>query len=83
MKFLWHVYVGANLKNEFEVALKEALEESTEFAPCHSGTRTTHILATDPLENSVKGQVKCQCGRLFLTFSGASNGSKLELSRTE
>ena len=82
-KFFVAYYVGANLKSEFEAMLQEALEEYVEFAPCHTRAKTTCILATDPLESSFNGQVDCQCGKPFLRFSGASNGSKLEFSRIE
>jgi hypothetical protein len=77
MNFLWNVDIRAELKSEFQAVLTETVNEKVEFTPCHANEPTVHILASDPLEHTVTGQICCSCGTPILEFFGASDGSRL------
>ena len=76
--FNWVVRVDASLKKSAEGKIDEDLEELGYFIPCHVGPLLVSILSTDALEHSIKGNVRCQCGKEVATFSGASDGSNLD-----
>jgi hypothetical protein len=75
--FTWAVQINSSLKKSVEEKLDRDLGESKRFKACHAGPLLVSILSTDPLEVSIKGNIKCQCGRAIATFSGASDGSTL------
>ena len=73
----WVVHVASFLKKSVEVKIDQDLEELGHFIPCHAGPLAVSILSPDALARSIKGNVRCQCGKEVATFSGASNGSDL------
>ena len=75
--FNWVVRLDPPLKKSVEERIDEDFEELGYFIPCHVGPLLVSILSTDALEHSIKGNVRCQCGKEVATFSGASNGSDL------
>ena len=77
IKFNWLPQIKPSLRKSAETKIKNDIEESNYFKPCHGGPMSVSILSTDPLEVSIKGNFKCQCGRVLATFTGASDGSTL------
>jgi hypothetical protein len=53
--------------------------QSTEFRPCHSGTILVFLGIGGPLNRILTGSIRCQCGKVFATFRGNSDASKLDL----
>ena len=77
IRFDWVPQINPSLRESAETQIKNDIKESNYFKPCHAGTMSVSILSTDTLEVSIKGNVKCQCGKVLATFSGASDGSRL------
>lgn len=74
--FTWAAQINSSLKKFAEEKIRD-LGESNCFKACHAGPLLVSILSTDPLEVSIKGNIRCQCGKEIATFSGASDGSTL------
>ena len=66
--------------DELESKIRQDIEDDPDMRPCHSGTITVHLSSTDALENTIDGNLVCQCGKTFATFSGVSDGSPLTYS---
>ncbi len=67
-------------RDVLESKIREDIESDPDVRPCHSGKNTVHLSSPDPLEVTINGRVVCQCGKVFATLSGASDGSKLTYS---
>jgi len=74
----WVVHVDAHVRKSAERKMDEDLEELGYFIPCHPGPLLVSILSTDELEQTLSGNVRCQCGQQVATFSGANDGSNLD-----
>lgn len=80
LKFEWLVQINPSLIESAEEKLKMDIKDSIHFNPCHEGTILVSIIATDPLEVSINGNIMCTCGKVFATFKGASDGSRVDYS---
>lgn len=78
IKFNWVAQINSSLKKSAEQKIKQDIEDSDSFEPCHEGPVWVSILSADALEVSIKGNISCQCGKELATFSGASDGSTLK-----
>jgi hypothetical protein len=74
----WVVHVDSYIRKSAEKKIDEDLVELSHFILCHGGPLLVSIVSTDALERSIKGNVRCQCGKEVATFSGASNGAELD-----
>ena len=77
LKFEWIEQIDPSLIEAAEEKLRMDIEDSSNFNPCHEGTILVSIISSDPLEVSIKGNIKCECGEVIATFKGASDGSKV------
>lgn len=77
VQFVWGVATQSIDHQELESKIREDADHGLSLRPCHPGTITAHITATDPIEVSIQGQLLCTCGKTLANFSGASDGSKL------
>ena len=73
--FDWPPQIKPSLRAEMK--LKNDIQESDDFKPCHSGSVSVSILSSDPLDVSIKGSITCKCGKLLASFNGSSEGSTL------
>lgn len=62
--FDWLPQIKPSLRASAEMKLKNDIVESDNFKPCHSGSVSVSILSSDPLEVSIKGEIRCNCGKL-------------------
>ena len=75
--FDWLPQINRSLRESAEMKIKNDMQESDDFEPCHSGSISVFILSSDPLEVSIKGEVRCNCGKILVSFNGSSDGSTL------
>lgn len=75
--FVWSTPTTTVPRDVLESKIRDDIESDPDIRPCHSGKITVHLLSTDPIEVTIDGQLICQCGKTYATFSGASDGSKL------
>lgn len=78
INFDWLVKMDSSLIESAEEKLKKDIEDSSHFNPCHEGMVLVSILSTDPLDSTIKGNIRCTCGKIFTTFKGVSDGSKID-----
>ena len=75
--FDWLPQINRSLRESAEMKIKNDMQESDDFKPCHSGSISVSILSSDPLEVSIKGEIRCSCSKIFASFNGSSDGSSL------
>lgn len=75
--FDWLAQIKPPLRMTAEMKIRNDVEESDDFKPCHTGFASVSILSSDPLEVSIKGSITCKCGKLLASFNGSSDGSTL------
>ena len=75
--FDWLPQINRSLRESAEMKIKNDMQESDDFKPCHSGSISVSILSSDPLEVSMKGEIRCSCGKILESFNGSSDGSTL------
>ena len=78
INFEWLVKMDSPLIESAEEKLRMDIEDPSHFNPCHEGTVLVSILSTDPLDSIIKGDIRCTCGKIFATFKGVSDGSKID-----
>ena len=78
INFDWLVKMDSSLIESAEEKLKMDIKDSSHFNACHEGTVLVSILFTDPLDCTIKGNIRCSCGKIFATFKGVSDGSKID-----
>lgn len=78
IEFVWNLPTQTIPRDILESKIREDLEDDSTNVPCHSGKITIYLSSTHPLETSIDGTLFCRCGKSFGTFSGASDGSRLE-----
>lgn len=77
IEYLWNTPIPSEFREDLESAIRKDIEDKPDISPCHSGTLKVRLSSTDPLQNSVDGEVECQSGHTLAAFSGSSDGSKL------
>jgi len=75
INFDWVAQINSSLKNPIEEKIKEDIEKSDDLTPCHAEPLSVSFLTTDPLDVSIKGSIRCSCGKEIKTFSSNSDGS--------
>jgi hypothetical protein len=76
--FDWLPEIKPSLRAAAEMKLRNDIQESDDFKPCHTGPISVSILFSDPLEVSIKGSITCKCGKILASFNGSSDGSTLK-----
>ena len=77
IKFAWAIPTSTIPRDVSEAKIREDVESDPDIHPCHPEIITARVLWTDPLEDSIKGELVCTCGKPIATFSGSSDGSTL------
>jgi hypothetical protein len=77
IEFVWLHPTITIPRDVLESKIRQDIETDSTTVPCHSGKITIYLSSTDPLETAISGRLFCLCGKAFVTFSGASDGSKL------
>lgn len=75
--FDWLPSIKPSLRTSAEMKIRNDIEESDDLKPCHTGTISVSILSSDPLEISIKGEARCNCGKILVSFNGSSDGFTL------
>ena len=74
--FHWLVNIERPLQESSEAKIKDDIITNHEdFKPCHAGVISIVITSSDPIQVSIKGNIKCNCGKLIASFEGSSDGS--------
>jgi hypothetical protein len=81
IKFVWSTPSSTVLRDVIESNIRKDIEDDPKIHPCHSDEITVHLASNDPLETTIKGELKCQCGKVLENVSGASDGSRLTYGR--
>jgi hypothetical protein len=69
--------IKPSLRAAAEMKIRNDIQESDNFKPCHTGPISVSILSSDPLEVSIKGSITCKCGKILASFNGSSDGATL------
>lgn len=77
IKFNWLPKINPSLMEEAEEKIKIDIKDFDHLKTCHASAVSVSISSTDPLEVSIKGNITCQCGNVIASFTGASDGSKM------
>jgi hypothetical protein len=75
--FDWLPQINRSLRESTEIKIKNDIQESDDIKPCHTGPISVSILSADPLEVSIKGEIRCSCSKILASFNGSSDGSTL------
>jgi hypothetical protein len=75
--FDWLPQINRSLRESAEIKIKNDIQESDDIKPCHTGSISVSILSSDPLEVSIKGEIRCRCTKILASFHGSSDGSTL------
>jgi hypothetical protein len=75
--FDWLPQINRSLRESAEIKIKNDIQESDDIKPCHTGPISVSILSSDPLEVSIKGEIRCSCSKILALFNGSSDGSTL------
>jgi hypothetical protein len=75
--FDWLLPIEPSLRTSAEMKIRNDIEETNDLKPCHTGSISVSILSSDPLEVSIKGEARCNCGKILVSFNGSSDGSTL------
>jgi len=79
-KFYWQSNVSDEAKSSAEETIRnfqESGHSSVKF--CHNGTVTVTLSSPDPLQTTLVGNMKCDCGKPRGIISGKSDGSSISL----
>ncbi|MEX5283863.1 hypothetical protein [Nitrospira tepida] len=77
IEYGWCTPMSAEFLDGLKSAIRKDIEDDPDISPCHTGSLKVRLSSTGPLQDSVNGEVECQCGHTLATFSGSSDGSKL------
>lgn len=76
----WQSIKNQKSKEVVEALIKKDLENLPTFLPCHEGPALITLSYSDPLSESIVGNIKCKCGVPIGLINGVSDGSKMKFS---
>lgn len=80
IEFYWSSHPISEDPQTIETEILEVLQHS-ELQPCHPGPLSAFLAVGGPLNTTLTGSVKCQCGQTIATFRGDSQASNITITR--
>lgn len=82
--FDWHSNIDQETRKLAEDKITRDLEgPHSPIKACHGGPIRISLASPDPFNETVTGNVRCECGAVIGVINGTSDGAKMTYSRVQ